>query len=700
MLFFSSQGIADEDLDYLLNLSLSELQLIKVTEMGSLTPTAISNTPAAISHISQRDILNSGARTLFELLDIYVPGVQWIHHSWGANHLGTRGIISNDDDKVLLRVNGRVMNERTHFGAVTERDFPIMSDIYSIDVIRGAGSSLYGLGAVSMVIDIKTHTTKTQPKNTITLRSGGIYGFNSLEGSFSKTIHDIGVYLYAGIANIEGANEHDAPIYYGSDITTPFGDFVPVGSPIPGPEANDGTQYKDLPPVKLHFQLSSEATEFWLRFTRAGERQVRAGGFWSAPASEDAIKQFDDYMEVGGQQITAMLEHRFQIHDNLSVTAEISFDSQDNQRITPSSNDEDNYANSHREDEWFTKVIAQWNLNENNDLAFGGEFSHETFGFKTHSSGAESPVNPHLGNMQKWSTTTASFIGEWQWRINNKVTTFIGGRMDKNSYTDILYSPRASLVWSFSNQDIMKFMLTRSRRMNGADENRAAELRGDEREESETLDSLELRYEKIIGGKQISLSTFYINLNAFGWDPTVSQSTIVGEQTQWGYELEWQQQLGDLSFAFSHAYTKLLDFKLTGGGTLITANPDGFGDDLASWSNNITKLRASYALSDNWSINSSLRYYWGYPGSKDFRDKFVAGGSTAVNADWEKGYDKQVFLNVGSAYYFSDDIKLQFNFYNILGWVGKDLNKRHVSDSNGDYRSEAAAFALSLEVAF
>jgi hypothetical protein len=82
------------------------------------------------------------------------------------------------------------------------------------------------------------------------------------------------------------------------------------------------------------------------------------------------------------------------------------------------------------------------------------------------------------------------------------------------------------------------------------------------------------------------------------------------------------------------------------------------------------------------------------------RDKFNAGGSTTVHADWEKGYDKQVFLNVGSAYHFNDDIKLQVNFYNILGWVDTTLNKRHVVDSNGDYRSEASAFVLSLKVAF
>ncbi|NRB39457.1 MAG: TonB-dependent receptor [Pseudomonadales bacterium] len=692
----------EDELNALFDLSLSELLQIKIIEVGSLTPSTFKNSPAAITRIREHQIIESGARTLFELLDIYVPGVQWIHHQWGANHLGTRGVISNDDDKVLLRVNGRVMNERTHFGAVTERDFPIMSDIYSIDVIRGAGSSLYGLGAVSMVIDIKTHNANTQKNNGVTLRHGGVYEFNAIEGHFSKTFNNnLGLYLYAGIADVEGADEHDAPIIFGTDVTTPAGDFVQKGTALPGPEANDGAQYLDHPPVKLHLQLSSENTEFWLRFTRAGERQIKDIGYWSAAPSEDALKTLEDYVEVGGQQLTAMLEQRYQVRDNLSLTGEISFDTQDNYRILPSAEEDHNFGNSQREDEWFAKLLAQWAIDKDNDLAIGGEVSYETFGLKTHGDGASSPVNPFLPDMQEWSTHTVSLLAEWQWRLNTKLTSFLGGRVDKNRYSATLYSPRASLVWSVSPMDTLKFMLSRSRRMNGADENRAAALEGDEESESETLDSLELRYEKIVDDSQFSLSTFYIDLAGFGWDGSVSHSVLVGEQTQWGLELEFNQQLGDFSFFFSHAYTKLLDFKLIGGDTLITAKPFGFGNDLASWSNHISKLTANYSLTDRWSFNGSLRYYWGFQGSQDFRDKYIADGATGrVDADWEEGYGKQVFLNMGSRYQLSDNTNVQLNLYNVLGWIDKDLNKRHVTDSWGFYRSEAAAFVLSLSMDF
>jgi iron complex outermembrane receptor protein len=692
----------NDDLNYFYSLSLDELLKVKVIELATLTPTSFHNSPAAISRISQEQIQGSGARTLFELLDIYVPGFQWIHHQWGANHMGVRGVISNDDDKVLLSVNGRVMNERTHFGAVTERDFPIMSDIYSIDVIRGAGSSMHGLGAVSMVIDIKTHNAKSQKSNSIRVQRGEVYQFNAIEAQLSKTFdNDLGIYLYAGIADVHGANVDDAPIIYGADITTPAGDFLPAGTPIPGPEANDGAQYKDKPPVKLHLQLSKNDTEFWLRFTRAGERQIKDVSFWSAPASDDALKRLNSYLEVGGQQLTAMLEHRFRLSEDFTLTAEFSYDTQDNQRITPSASDEPNYANSHREDEWFTKFVAQWKINDNHDLAFGSELSHETFGLKTHGDGASSPVNPRLPNTQTWSTNTASLMAEWQWRIDQDLTSYLGGRVDKNRYSDVLYSPRFSVVYNASKQDTLKFMLTRSRRMNGADENRASALQGETSSESETLDSIEVRYEHHKKNTLLALSTYYIKLDAFGWDNSIARAALVGEQTQWGSEFELKHEGLDYTLSLSHAYSKLLDFNLTGGDTLITAKPYGFGNDLASWSNHITKLNMMYSLNSKLSLNSSLRYYWGYPGSQDFRDKYVTiDETTRVKADWEEGYGKQVFLNFGGIYKLASKTRLQLNFYNTLGWIDKDLNKRHVTDSWGFYRSEAAAVALSLHTEF
>ncbi len=86
--------------------SLEELMNIPVVSTATLTETKPRLVPAAVTTITEEQIKASGARSLFELLDIYVPNLQWIRHHWESDHLGLRGIISDRDDKYLLLVNG------------------------------------------------------------------------------------------------------------------------------------------------------------------------------------------------------------------------------------------------------------------------------------------------------------------------------------------------------------------------------------------------------------------------------------------------------------------------------------------------------------------------------------------------------------------------------------------------------------------
>lgn len=149
---------------------LEQLMEIEVESSASLTKTTRRLTPATVTTITQDEIWSSGARYTDELLDIYIPNFQWIRHPWEYNHAGLRGIISDRDLKYLLLVNGRVMNEHTHYGALSERDLPTMRDIHHIDVIRGPGSSLYGPGAISMVINIVTENAMSFQGSEVTGR--------------------------------------------------------------------------------------------------------------------------------------------------------------------------------------------------------------------------------------------------------------------------------------------------------------------------------------------------------------------------------------------------------------------------------------------------------------------------------------------------------------------------------------------------
>ena len=59
----------------------------------------------------------------------YTKLLRYLPHHWEAPHMGMRGIIGDRDDKYLLVLNGRVLNEKTHYGALSERDLPLLGDI-------------------------------------------------------------------------------------------------------------------------------------------------------------------------------------------------------------------------------------------------------------------------------------------------------------------------------------------------------------------------------------------------------------------------------------------------------------------------------------------------------------------------------------------------------------------------------------------
>ncbi len=214
ILMSSGKILADEveEANDLFDLSIEELMNVEVASTATLTEANPRLVPAAVTTITEEDIQASGARSLFELLDIYVPNLQWIRHNWEADHLGLRGIINDRDDKYLLLVNGRIMNDRTHYGALSERDLMYLKDIHHIDIIRGPGSGLYGPGAVSMVINIITHNADTFQGTEVTSRMGAVEEFYSTEIKHGEKFEDGGgIFLYGGIGRYSGASKYDAP---------------------------------------------------------------------------------------------------------------------------------------------------------------------------------------------------------------------------------------------------------------------------------------------------------------------------------------------------------------------------------------------------------------------------------------------------------------------------------------------------------
>jgi outer membrane receptor protein involved in Fe transport len=675
-----------EKQDYF-SMSMEDLMNIPIST-GSLTDTSRRKVPATTTTITREDIRRTGARNLDELLLITVPNLQQRLQTHFNKHLGLRGIISDRDDKYLILVNGRVMNERTYLGAVTERDLPLLTDIYQIDVIRGGGSALYGPGAIAMVINIITEDSRTFKGTEVTSRVGSIEEFYS--GEFKHTIdlgQDEGIYLYAGASKYPGADGDDAPVYasgwYGETDPSRWDALSP--SAYKHTTARWNSSFRSRPLYKLHAQYNKDDFELWTRFTQGGMTHPNAQNFGVTDGGE------------GYQQGTVFAKNTFELTDTLSLDTAFSYqltdiDVQKSKYKVPDdyfSNDVPmtltriyNETFGYSEENYFSKAIFQWKPIEGHQLAFGTEYNYNKLGRGGYGWPGDDGTKDTISKLGKWETEMKSIVGEYQWNVNDWVTLFAGGRIDYHSYTDAMYSPRGALIFTPTEKDTIKLMVSRSTRTNLEQEMRDVRyIQGDHgAAPAELSDSWEIRYERQqtknlwMGG-----SFFYQNRSPIAWNGTTNGP--VGTIKSWGLEGEISYRTEKFNITASHSFTKLRSIELEPGvETFYSANQYGFGNDFACWDDHSTKLMATYFATDKLSIDSSLQMYWGSNGLSDYAKvreyKYEENGLDTSGYDVKTDiYDFGAFLNLGAEYNATKNLMFRFDMYNILGWIDKDYNQ-------------------------
>ena len=110
--------------------------------------------------------------------------------------------------------------------------------------------------------------------------------------------------------------------------------------------------------------------------------------------------------------------------------------------------------------------MFKWQPNEQHKIALGPEISHNELGLQSPNLNDENPLTAVLGRYGRHGQPTMySLVGEWQWTINDKWTTFLGGRLDDHTYTEQMFSPRAAVVYTPMKKTHYKLMWSRSVRM-------------------------------------------------------------------------------------------------------------------------------------------------------------------------------------------------------------------------------------------
>lgn len=150
-----------------------DLSLPPVVITGSRTERATTDEPTAVEVIDRAAIIQSGARNASEVLEKH-PGLD-ITKSFRGSALRMQGL---EPEHTLILINGQRAIGRVD-GVLDLSRFQV-EDIDRIEILKGAGSALYGSDAIAGVINIITRA----PQKPLSAELRATYGsFNALDTS-------------------------------------------------------------------------------------------------------------------------------------------------------------------------------------------------------------------------------------------------------------------------------------------------------------------------------------------------------------------------------------------------------------------------------------------------------------------------------------------------------------------------------------
>lgn len=144
----------------------------------------IRKVPANVTVITEKEIRDSGATNLVEILERQ-EGIQFRSYSGHEplSIIDLRGMGGdNPYGKVQIQLNGRRLN-RPDMASVNWFQIPL-SQVEKIEIVRGAGSVLYGDSAVAGVINIITRKGEGKPTFHLSAVAGS-YGLHDEKASVS-----------------------------------------------------------------------------------------------------------------------------------------------------------------------------------------------------------------------------------------------------------------------------------------------------------------------------------------------------------------------------------------------------------------------------------------------------------------------------------------------------------------------------------
>ena len=151
-------------------LSFAPLSLPPVDVISNKVPHFGERPPTSVALVSEQEIQQRAVARIDEAIE-HVPGVQFINGQ--INVRGSTGYVQGLNSRVLMTVDGVPMNQGDRGGI--NWDLLSVDDIESVEILKGAGSSLYGSAAFGGVVNLTTREIPTGTHAAVRL-TGGVLG--------------------------------------------------------------------------------------------------------------------------------------------------------------------------------------------------------------------------------------------------------------------------------------------------------------------------------------------------------------------------------------------------------------------------------------------------------------------------------------------------------------------------------------------
>jgi iron complex outermembrane recepter protein len=203
------------------DLSTSSLKTLSIEDLMNLQITSVSkrgepvsDAAAAIYVITREEILNSGARSLPDILRL-APNLQVAQITSSSFAITARGFNGPAASKLLVLIDGRTVYTPYHSGVSWDVQDVLPEDIERIEVISGPGATLWGANAVNGVINIITRKAGDTQGGSLRVGGGNLEQRGSVQyGGQAGSAVDYRAYAdsfhYGDDLTATGANARDA----------------------------------------------------------------------------------------------------------------------------------------------------------------------------------------------------------------------------------------------------------------------------------------------------------------------------------------------------------------------------------------------------------------------------------------------------------------------------------------------------------